>query len=261
MDLSENLFIRLHHWASRQDENFTTEAFVYLLKHLQSSEESSFVNIISNLSGNLISPSTDKAQEIKISSQKHIENTIQDIQVQTPNKLIFIEIKLGSPIERKQVSTYLDLLKNSQYQTENTRLVCLTRSPISSDITEGALPIRWHQVAKWLEQELTSIINENSRFLLSSFIEFLTSRKATLTKVSSPISKRLSEYRNATGEKSVLHKRFRSLDKLLGADELKPLHDFMLLLFESLKAIVGERAIKFDSTNDKSGNGSIIYTQ
>jgi len=109
---SENWFVNLHRWASRQDENFTTEAFVNLLKHLQKSEASSFTNIISNLSGNLINSSTDKVQEIKISSQTRIGNTIQDIQIQTPNKLIFIEVKLSSPLERKQVSTYLDLLKN-----------------------------------------------------------------------------------------------------------------------------------------------------
>jgi len=197
---SENLFVNLHRWASRQDENFTTEAFVTLLKHLQNSEASSFINILSSLSGNLIN-SNDKVQEIKISSQTHIGNTIPDIQIQTPNKLIFIEVKLSSPLERKQVSTYLDLLKNGQYQTENTRLVCLTRSPISSDITEGTIPIRWYQVAKWLEEELDLVINENSRFLLSHFIEFLTFQKATLTKVSAPISKGLSEYRNAVGEK------------------------------------------------------------
>ena len=29
-----NLLIYLHRWASSQDENFTTEAFVHLLKHL-----------------------------------------------------------------------------------------------------------------------------------------------------------------------------------------------------------------------------------
>ena len=166
---SENLFVSLHRWASRQDENFTTEAFVTLPKHLQNSEASSFINIISNLSGNLINSSTDKVQEIKISSQTRIGNTIQDIQIQTPNKLIFIEVKLGSSLERKQVSTYLDLLKNGQYQSESTRLVCLTRSPISSDITEGALPIRWYQVAKWLEEELDLVINENSRILTVTF--------------------------------------------------------------------------------------------
>jgi hypothetical protein len=259
MDLSENLFIRLHHWASRQDENFTAEAFIYLLKHLQGSEENSFLNIISNLSGNLIIPSIDKAHEIKISSQIHIDNSVPDIQIETPSKLIFVEVKFASKLERKQVSTYLELLKNSPYIPENTRLVCLTRSPISSDITDGALPVRWYQVAEWLENELTSIGNENSKFLILTFIDFLTFQKAILTKVSSPISEGLSKYKNIAGEDSILYKRFKSLDKLLSADELKPLHDFMLLLFEALKTIVDESKIKFDSGNDRSGDGFVTY--
>jgi len=134
-------------------------------------------------------------------------------------------------------------------------------------------------VAKWLEEELDLVINEYTKGLLSDFIEFLTFQKATLTKVSSPISKGLSEYRNAvgekkvsspiseglseyrnaTGEQSVLYKRFRNLDKLLEADELRPLHDLMLLLFEALKAIVDERVIKFDSHGDNSGDGHVDY--
>src|SRR5437773_10321959 len=100
MDLSESLFISLHRWAFRQDENFTTEAFVYLLKYLQAYEESSFLNIVSDLSGNLIDPSIDKVHEIKIYSQDHVDNSIPDIKIQTPSKMIFVEIKLGSKLER-----------------------------------------------------------------------------------------------------------------------------------------------------------------
>jgi hypothetical protein len=259
MKPSPNLFISLHHWVSRQDENFTTDAFVYLLKYLQISEEPIFLKLVSSLSDGLIDTNIDKSHQIKISTQYRSENTIQDIEIETTNKLIFVEVKLGSGLDRKQVSTYLDLLRKSQYKPENTKLVCLTRSPISSDITDGTFPLRWYQVAEWFEQELNSTNRETSNFLIASFLEFLAFQNATLTKVSSTISQGLVNYQNIAGDQSILNKRFKSLDKLAQINELKPLHDLMLLIFETLKEIVGENLIKFDSGNNRSGRGFVAY--
>ena len=257
MKLPDNLFVTLHHWASRQDENFTTEVFVYLLKYLQINEKNSFLRLVANLSGNLFE--VNESDEIEITTQVRNNEIIQDIQLQTSNKLVFVEVKLGSNLGRKQVATYLDFLKRSSYKIENTLLVCLTRSPISGEITDGAYPIRWYQVARWFEEEIESINNTTSKFLISSFLEFLAYQKSTLTQVSSPISEGVSKYRVTSGDNSIFHKRFKSLDKLLVADELKPLHDFMLLAFDALKAITDEKKIKFDSSNDASGEGNVMF--
>ncbi|MBL8098475.1 MAG: PD-(D/E)XK nuclease family protein [Anaerolineales bacterium] len=253
-----NLFISLHHWASRQDENFTTESFAYLLRYLQDSEERVFLRILSKLSDELINLG-DRVSQIEISTQSRLENTIQDIQIKSPEKLIFVEIKFSSKLTSNQVFAYLELLRKSGYKNESTKLVCLTRSPISSDITQGAFPLRWYQIAEWLEQELNSVDKEVSRFLIKNFIEFLKYQRATLLKVSSPISEGLSNYRNNVDKDSVLYNRFKSLDKLVVINELIPLYEFMLLLFESIKTFVDEAKIKFDSTSDKSGDGSVIY--
>jgi|GEM_PF-5690876 len=258
MKSPSNLFISLHHWASRQDENFTTESFAYLLRYLQGSEKLIFVKILSKLTNGLIN-SSDKVHQIEISTQSRLENTIQDIEIKTPDKLIFVEIKFGSPLNRTQVLSYLDLLQKKVNKPQNKMLVCLTRSPISSDITQGAFPLRWYQIAEWLEQASNSTDKEVSRFLIKSFIEFLEFQRSTLLKVSSPISDGLSKYRSVTGEASVLYNRFKSLDKLISINELKSLYEFLLLLFEAIKTFTDESKIKFDSTNDKSGNGSVIY--
>lgn len=255
---ADNLFVKLHHWATRQDENFTTEVFVYLLKYLQFHEKDVFLHLVANLSGNLIGANTDKSDEIVITTQVRYDGTIQDIQLQTPDKLVFVEVKVGSTLGRKQVETYLNYLKQTNYKPGNTLLVCLTRSPISSEITDGAYSIRWYQIARWLEQELELANDSTSKFLISSILEFLAYQKATLSRVSSPVFDGISKHRELVGEKSILHKRFRNLDELLKFDELKPLRDFMLLIFEAMKSFTDEKKIKFDSTNDLSGDGSII---
>lgn len=259
MNWSDNLFVPLHHWATRQDENFTTEVFVYLLKYLQVNEKASFHRFASNLSRNLLETISDGNHEIAITTQVRNNSTIQDIQLKTSDKLVFVEVKVGSPLERKQVEAYLDFLKQTSYKPENTLLVCLTRSPISSETTDGTYPIRWYQVARWLEQEAELVESGTCKFLISNFIEFLAYQKATLTKVSSPVSAGISKYRNQAGENSILHKRFKSLEKLLTVDELLPLYDFMLLIFESLRSFTDEKKISFDSSNDISGAGEVMF--
>lgn len=258
MSAFPNLFASLHKWAQRQDENFTTESFVYLLKYLQAHDENAFINVVSNLTGGFIN-SEEKSNGIIVTTQVRHQNTIQDIQIQTSGKLVFIEVKIGSTLKKVQSAAYLDLLKHGNYQNNKTRLVCLTRAPISSEITEGALPIRWYQVAEWLEHELYLTENENCRFLILNFIDFLSIQRATLSKVSSSISEGLSKYRLENGSNSVLYKRYKNLDKLIGIEELKPLHDFLLLLFEASKSFEEEANIKFDSSNDSDGNGFATY--
>jgi hypothetical protein len=40
-----NLLVVLHKWASQQGENFTTDAFVHLLRHLRDHEPNVLVSI------------------------------------------------------------------------------------------------------------------------------------------------------------------------------------------------------------------------
>lgn len=260
MNSNPNLFTSLHRWASHQDENFTTESFVFLLKYLQDWEPISFLAIISNITGGLIDQKSCQTKQIEVLTQCPNENTIQDIQIKTKDKLAFIEVKLGSALTRKQILGYLDLLNRSQYKPENTRLICLTRSPVPNDVTEGTLPLRWYQVAELLEKECTSITRETTLFLIREFLDFLGFQNATLTKVSSTISQGIINYqKNNTGTKSILNRRFRSLDKLFQVNDLRPLHDLMMLVFECLKEIVGEKMLKLDSSNNKSGRGNVAY--
>ena len=46
--------IRLHRWAHRQDENFTTEAFVHLIKTLLDLEYQSGIDFLSKLTNGFL---------------------------------------------------------------------------------------------------------------------------------------------------------------------------------------------------------------
>ena len=49
-----NLLIQLRRWANRQDENFTTDAFVHLLNHLVTFQPSAAMRVLTHLTGNRI---------------------------------------------------------------------------------------------------------------------------------------------------------------------------------------------------------------
>jgi hypothetical protein len=65
MQTSQNLFVALHRWASGQDENFTIEAFAYLLRHLQTHEPSVVAKILRRLTESLIDVEPDKISTTK----------------------------------------------------------------------------------------------------------------------------------------------------------------------------------------------------
>ena len=50
-----NLLVNLHKWASKQDENFTTEAFVFLLNYLLDHEPEIAVNVLRKMTDGFLS--------------------------------------------------------------------------------------------------------------------------------------------------------------------------------------------------------------
>ena len=63
---NENLFFNLHRWAVRQDENFTTEAYVYLLNHLFKYEPTIATNIIRKMTDGFLDLKKDQTEKINI---------------------------------------------------------------------------------------------------------------------------------------------------------------------------------------------------
>ena len=83
MHSPNNLLVRLHKWASRQDENFLTEAFVHLLQHLPAYEAEAGVRLIGRLTNGVIAESADHAKAIEIRPQVVSGEGTPDISIRT----------------------------------------------------------------------------------------------------------------------------------------------------------------------------------
>jgi hypothetical protein len=179
--VDDNLFLRLHAWASGQDENFVTESFAYLLRHLLRHEVGVGVGLLEWLTGGRMRVGQEEAQSVSVSTQTTVEGKRPDIEIATPGWLVYVEVKVASSLGFEQLANYRARLNASG--VEHTALVLLTR--YEPWVAEGQTPdvsIRWYQVASWLEKELRSgsLTNALSLFVVEQFYGFLRGRRMTI---------------------------------------------------------------------------------
>src|SRR5262249_45107000 len=143
---TNNLFLRLHKWASRQDENFLTESLAVVLEHLLVLAPEVGTRLVARLTGGLIDLAPEDASAIEIQS-------------------VFLD-ECG--VDR----TRLVLLTRypEVFQPEDAR---------------PDLEIRWFEVADWLETELPAAeaASEIAGFLVRQLLDFLGARRMTLAQV------------------------------------------------------------------------------
>jgi hypothetical protein len=127
MQSNQNLFVALHRWASGQDENFTTEAFAFLLRHLQTHEPSVAAKVLRRLTESLIDVEPDKISTVKIETQVKDNGAIPDIKIESLNSLVYVEVKVSATISRKQVEEqFLGFLEEQK----------ATLTPIRSELSK-----------------------------------------------------------------------------------------------------------------------------
>lgn len=182
--MKDNLFLRLHGWALGQDENFMTESFAYLLRHLLQYDAAVGVRLLARLTDRFMQVKEGTARDVSVSTQVTVEGKRPDIEISAPGWLVYVEVKVEAPLGSGQVANYIDRL--SKDRTEQKALVLLTRYEpwvdISLDWLVKIVKIRWYQLGNWLEEALTSgaLGNASSRFLIEQFYEFLRGRRMTI---------------------------------------------------------------------------------
>src|SRR6266568_205661 len=92
MASNNNLLSALYKWAHRQDENFLTEAFVQLLRHLLDSSPSLGVEMVRRITSGACSLQLDEADLITVSTQINTDLGRPDIEIRTPDCLVYIKI-------------------------------------------------------------------------------------------------------------------------------------------------------------------------
>lgn len=182
-----NVFLRLHKWAARQDENFTTELLVLVLQFLLERDPVAGVRLVRELTEGFLDIAAEEARTIDLRTQVGTEESGRpDVEIRTSDALVWMEVKVEAEIRTGQLEGYRRGLQQSGIA--RTRLILLTRHPVffddDSEKPDGIL--RWYHVSEWLDWEYRrqAITDPVSRFFCKQFLEFLEARNMTATQVS-----------------------------------------------------------------------------
>jgi len=168
-----NLFIPLHVLASRQDENFLTEIFIFLLRYFVEHEQISAISLLNNISGGLLKLSHNELGSVNISTRSKTAKGIPDIEIRTREFLLFIEVKVDSDFRCKQLERYKSVLKASGLESA---LITLTRYHYKlhkADLNPD-YSFRWHNLADWLKG--LNLVKPISNFITKQFLILLKNR-------------------------------------------------------------------------------------
>jgi hypothetical protein len=185
MDLPRNnLLLRLHKWAVRQDENFLTEALAHLLQHLLDEEPEAAVRLLESLTAGFFRLRPADARQVELRTQIILAEGTPDLEIRTTRQLAFVEVKSESAVDEGQLGRYRRLLAGSGIPS--TALILLTRYP--ANLREGGERpdtfVRWYQVAEWLDEESHRYrFKPVSSYLVSQFLGFLGARNMVMGQV------------------------------------------------------------------------------
>jgi hypothetical protein len=177
-----NLFLCLHKWASRQDENFLTEVFAYLLGYLIDNEPTAAVGLLDLLTKGFFKLRPEEVRTVEVRTQVVYAEGRPDLMIRTARQFAYVEVKSESEATSGQIRLYRQLLCDSG--VADTRLVLLTRYPVLLEADCPDVFVRWYQVAGWIE----SLSSRNkfkavSEFLVQQFLDFLRGRNMAIEHV------------------------------------------------------------------------------
>ncbi len=177
-----DLLSRLNRWAYRQDENFMTEAFVYLLQFLQEHEQVAAVQLFKKISNGHIDVTAADCNEVTIITQVATSDGRPDIQIKSTISLGYIEVKSESGLGLDQIKRYRSALSKSGYA--DTFLVLLTKYPLGNGLNHHKpdLCLRWSDIYEYLTQLI--ITKDLSRYVVDQFKQFLESKGIVMDHVS-----------------------------------------------------------------------------
>jgi hypothetical protein len=185
----DNLLRGLHNWVV-QDENFTTDAFAHLLRHLLRYEPGVGCELVGRLCEKKWAPAEGDAQAITVRTQVPTEGGRPDMEIRAPGHLAYVEVKLEASLGVHQLKSYrCDLDKSG---VANTVLVFLSR--YYEEIPEGEEPdasVRWFEVGAWLDEwlEQSRISDPDCTFLTTQFRDYLRGRGMTMERVGYELGK------------------------------------------------------------------------
>jgi len=178
---SQNIFSALAKCNSARDENYLTEAFVFVIDSLLQKEPSIGLEILTQLCVNNNEFSFEADEDISVSTQETTEQGRPDIKISSPNKLLYIEVKHDSVFDPDQVVRYKKALESSSATVKH--VVLLTRFAIDFEEQQERpyKHVRWFEIHNWLAN--VKVQDPVNVYLIESFRLFLEVKQMSIQKV------------------------------------------------------------------------------
>ncbi len=175
----KSIFSALAKYSLPQDENYLTEAFVFLINSLLASEKTVGLQILNTLCAEKGAFTVD--DDISVSTQYATDLGTPDIKISSRDKLVYVEVKDYSPVKATQLKHYREVLESSNRGTQ--KLILLTRYAVNYEDHKG-IPDRqvcWFEVYNWLKSLEPQ--HAVSAYLINSFNSFLEDKRMSIEKV------------------------------------------------------------------------------
>ncbi len=178
-----NIFSALAKYNSARDENYLTEAFVFIINSLLIREHHVGLDILTRLCVKNNDFSFDANEHISVTTQETTEQGRPDIKVLSPDILIYIEVKHDSPLGFKQLERYKKALETSSAATKHINLLTRFASDFIDEQEKPYKHVQWWEIYNWLDNIKRRIQNPISIYLIDSFKSFLEEKQMSLQKV------------------------------------------------------------------------------
>ncbi|MFO0964628.1 MAG: hypothetical protein U0793_03445 [Gemmataceae bacterium] len=173
--MEPNLFSCLHRWLHRQDENFVTEAFAFVLAHLLECE----ADLGKQFVGWLCDADPSKTDGAAVKTQVHTDKGIPDIEIAGPGFCALVEAKKRSGVGPDQIRRYRKILAKCEAACK--KLILVTLYPLDESEDQPDRHVYWSDVADWLHKNQAS--DAVSQYLVKQFVDFLKEQAMTIEKV------------------------------------------------------------------------------
>ena len=177
----KSIFSALAKYSLPQDENYLTEAFVFLINSLLANEKIVGIQILNRLCAENGELAFTVDDDIAVSTQYVTDLGTPDIKIFSRDKLVYVEVKDYSPVKATQLKHYREVLKSSNRGTQ--KLILLTRYAVNYEDHKG-IPDRqvcWFEIYNWLKSLEPQ--HAVSAYLINSFNSFLEDKRMSIEKV------------------------------------------------------------------------------
>jgi hypothetical protein len=249
-DDGTGFFTRVYRLAHRQQENYTTEAFVHVVRELIQRAPESSIRFLDWLTDSDIFSTRDGSRPLKLRSQAYTElHGIPDIRIEGENLDVIIEVKLDAGLTYTQADAYAQQLKAGG--AERTALVALLGAPPLTNLPPGTVIRTWGAVGQRLLLETSDPEDAVTAYLVSELVELLNHLCLMPRQVRSQLSEALDAHQRWAeanpNRPSVLRNRIGSISRLGEMEHCEPLKNLLLQMEHVLQQHPDIHKFRLDS--------------